>query len=149
MKNIFLLLSLTIFCSYCKSTKSLNYPSSISAGVKKISANYGADLTGNWALKSLWGIDDSKIGKGSIKIDFENKTFSGNTGCNDINGTFSIKGDLIIFDKNISIAKNNCPAYIDKKFIEMLMRVNKFNTHEGILELSQDNIVLMSYEKMI
>ena len=148
MKYIFLLLSLTVFCSYCKSTKPLNSSASISSGIKKVSANFGADLTGNWALKSLWGLDDSKINKGSIKIDFENRIFSGNAGCNDVSGTFSIKGNLLIFDKNIAITKNNCPANMDKKFIGILMRVNKFDTHDGILEFSQDNIVLISYKKV-
>ena len=147
MKNIFLLLTITMFCSFCKSTKPSNPTLNTTSHTKKYAKNYGADLNGNWELKSLWGMDSARIGKAYINMNFENRSFSGNAGCNDINGNFSFKDDLLIVDKNINIAKNECPAYIDKKFISMLLRINRFEVNDNILELSQDNIVLMTFKR--
>lgn len=148
MKNLALLLLLTVCCSYCKSTKPMSISSTSTVSSKHISKHYGTELNGKWELQRLWGMDDKKLGKGYINLDFENKSFSGNAGCNDISGTFSIKDDLLIIDKNIQIAKNECPAYNDKKFISLLMKINKYEVNDDVLELSQDNIVLMSFKRM-
>ena len=147
MKNLGLLLLLTIFCSYCKSTKPALLNKETSIHNKSLPLNYGVELTGNWELKSLWGVEEDKVSKAFINMNFETKSFTGNTGCNNISGTFSFKEELLIIDKNISIDKNNCPAYMDKKFVSMLMKINKFQIQNNALELSQDNIVLMSFKR--
>lgn len=148
MKNLALVLLLTVCCSYCKSTKPLYTSSNSIVTSKHVSKHYGTDLNGKWEVQRLWGMDDKKLGKAYINLDFQSKTFSGNAGCNDISGTFAIKDDLLIIDKHIEIAKNECPAYNDKKFISLLMKVNKYEVNDDVLELSQDNIVLMTFKRM-
>lgn len=132
--------------SNCKSTKSV-HSVSISNENHPLAKVAGSDLNGNWEVQSLWGLQNIKTTGSFIKIDFANKTFTGNTGCNDIAGSFSLKGNLFLIDKNMQVGKNACPSHLDKKFTNMLMKINKYDISNNILELSQDNIVLMTFKK--
>lgn len=145
----YLTILIIFFCfNYCRSNKSLatktNYPSII----KNVAKNYGIDLSGTWQLKGLWGIENLKTGKAFIIINFNDKVFTGNSGCNIIDGKFSLNNNLLVFDKNIKIVKNECSSFNDKNFISMLLKINKFEIHNSILELTQDNIVLMTFKKV-
>lgn len=104
-------------------------------------------LNGSWIVQNMWGIDSSKIKGAFITLDYATKSFSGSTGCNDISGNFSYTPDLSFFNKNISLTKNKCLSYNDKLFINLLLKINRFNIDSNTLELSRDDLVLISLSK--
>jgi heat shock protein HslJ len=109
--------------------------------------NYGAELDGKWMLENLWGIDSNHLRPAFITFNFDSLSFSGNTGCNSISGKFSFKNELLIVSRQIISTKMACPGYNDKNFINVLLKVNRFNIDNQKLELSQDNLVLMTFRK--
>jgi heat shock protein HslJ len=114
---------------------------------KVIPKDYGADLDGKWQVQYLWGFDSSKLRPAFLVFNFDAKTFTGNTGCNSISGKFSLKEDLLLIDKNFISTKMYCSGYNEKNFINLLLKINRFTFQDNILELSQDNLVLMSFKK--
>ncbi|CAN5196929.1 hypothetical protein BH09BAC2_BH09BAC2_19210 [soil metagenome] len=108
---------------------------------------YGAVLSGSWQVQHLWGVDDASLKPSFIQINFTDKTFTGNSGCNDISGTLNLTTENIYFNKNITTGSAPCTGYNEKGFTNLLIRINQFNVENNVLELSQDNIVLISFKK--
>ncbi len=80
-------------------------------------------------------------------ICFDKKTFTGNTGCNTISGKFTTNENYITVDKEITSTKLACPGNIEKSFLSVLLKINKFVVANGDLELSQNDIVLMKFRR--
>jgi len=112
-----------------------------------LSKSYGSELQGKWQLENLWGMDSSKLKPAFITFDFDSSRFTGNTGCNSIAGRFTLRNELLIIDRNIISTKMACPGYNDQHFITLLLKINKFTMDDRTLELSQDNLVLMTFKK--
>lgn len=104
-------------------------------------------LNGNWELQKLWGSDNKWTKNPVLVMDYDNKTFTGNNGCNNITGKFKLAGNFIAFDKQIISTKMACPGYNESAFNNALLKVNKFSITGEELELSQDYIVLLSFKK--
>jgi heat shock protein HslJ len=129
----------------CKHAKHVTAPT-----VKEpiaVPKNYGADLQGKWQLENLWGMDSTQLRPAYISFDFDSLSFTGNTGCNSISGKFSFSNELIIIDRRIISTKMACPGYNDKNFINLLLKINRFNIENNTLELSQNDLVLMTFRK--
>ena len=138
MKNLAILL---LFLVACKSTKHITVEN------KTATETFEASLKGSWKLQFLWGVDSSKLRPGNLEFDTNAGTFSGNTGCNAIGGKFTFKKDVIVFDKSMITTHMACPGYNDRNFTDLLLKVNKLTINNKTLELSQDNLVLMSLRK--
>ncbi len=109
--------------------------------------NPGEDLTGLWELQRLWGTDNKFTTVPYIAIDFDNKTFTGNTDCNSISGKFITNENYITVDKRITSTKMACPGNIEKSLLSVLLKINKFTVNNNELEMSQNDIVLLKFIK--
>lgn len=105
-------------------------------------------LSGTWIVQNMWGIDSSKIKGAFITLNYTTRSFSGSTGCNDISGSFLYAPDLSFFNKNITGTKNKCSAYNDKAFTNLLLKINRFSIDSNTLELSKDDLVLITLKKL-
>jgi heat shock protein HslJ len=143
MRKVIVILLVSISVLSCKHSKHIKAPVTTSAGKIIVPKDYGADLEGNWNVEYVWGIDKTKLKPSTVVMDFKNKTFTANSGCNTVNGTFFFKDELLIIDKKMDITKLPCKGYNERAFINVLLKINRFNFAGDTLELSQDNIVLM------
>src|SRR6185295_14100575 len=78
-----------------------------------------AELNGNWELvmfsagsKTLSEIFTMK----KPELQLENGRLSGSTGCNRVNGTYSVSGNQIQFGPNLAMTKMGCPNYDENIF---------------------------------
>ncbi|MEO6327356.1 MAG: META domain-containing protein [Ginsengibacter sp.] len=148
MRNIYLIILLALTLSSCRTSKPVTKPEIIQPPseivVEKI---VGIELSGTWALQKLWGSENKWVKPPEIDIDFNDKTFTGNTGCNSISGKFAIDGNYLAFAKEILTTKVACPGYNEKRLLAVLLKINRYAVDNNVLELSQDDIVLMKFIK--
>jgi heat shock protein HslJ len=109
-----------------------------------------ADLNGNWELvffpsgsKTLAEIFTMK--RPELKL--ENGNLSGTTGCNRINGPYTVSGNSIQFGPNLAMTKMGCPNYDENIFLEAFNKVNRYQLKGNELQLLQDSALLMSFSK--
>lgn len=86
-----------------------------------------------------------------INFNLNNKTFSGNSGCNTISGKFTINDNYLGFDKEILSTKMACTDANsnrnEKSFLSALLKINKYTLNKDELELGQGEIVLMKFKR--
>ena len=150
MKKIFLIVLIAGSLYNCRTPKPvtkhepLEEPAKASSEIE-VEKNTGKELTGLWELQKLWGTDNKWTTAPYLDIDFDNKTFTGNTGCNAVSGKFTADEYYIAVDKEIISTRMACPGNIEKSFLSVLLKINKFVVTNGGLELSQNDIVLMKF----
>ena len=143
MQKIFLsiLLGLTVIsCSTSKKT-------SISTTDVPIEKYNSKKLKGYWELQMLFASASKWNKTPYLILDQKEQTFSGNSGCNTINGKFTTSGSFIAFDKNFTSTKMACADNSEKEFLSTLQKVNKYTAANDELELSQGEIVLMKFKR--
>jgi heat shock protein HslJ len=88
-------------------------------------------LAGDWYLRPVLP-SDTAAGKLPM-LRFEPRTgkFLGSTGCNQMSGSFSTKGDQLSFDKNINTTKLACEGYNEKEFLSNMLRVDRFKIKDS------------------
>lgn len=108
-------------------------------------------LNGSWQLQMIFASDNNWTNVPSMSINLTDRTFSGNSGCNNIKGQFTISGSYLGFDKNIISTKKACASAADnlyeKGFLSALLKVNKYTINNDELELGQGEIVLMKFKR--
>ncbi len=82
-----------------------------------------------------------------LKFDLNGNKFTGNTGCNNINGHFILKEESLVFSEQILSTKLSCPGYNEKVFIENLTRTTQYKIENGLLQLMTDRTVLSTWIK--
>ena len=109
-----------------------------------------SEVNGNWQLvmfpsgtKTLAEV--FTMNRPELKM--ENGKVSGSTGCNRINGTYTLSGNGITFGSNLAITKMGCPNYDENIFLDAFNRVNKYQIRNNELMLMHDSTLLMSFSK--
>ncbi len=62
-------------------------------------------------------------------------------------GTFSFEGVKIKFNEQIITTKMACDGYNENEFINTLLKVSTYKIRDSVLELSQNDIVLLTFRK--
>jgi heat shock protein HslJ len=147
MRNILIIL-ITLAHFNCKSVKPVAKPEVTQPESEVVTEKIaGKQLNGAWQLQTLWGAESNWQVAPEIIFDFENKKFTGNTGCNSMSGKFSIYASYITIDKEIITTKMACDNYNEQRFLDLLLKVNRYTAEDNILELSQNDIVLLTFIK--
>ena len=94
-----------------------------------------ANLAGEWYLQPVLPSDTVTGHIPKLSFDLAQKKFKGFTGCNEMNGRFSILANTLSFDKDISVTKIACEGFNEKDFIINLLRVTGYQIKNGILTL--------------
>lgn len=101
------------------------------------------DLNGNWQLSAMNGVEYAagKFEGEAPTLQFFQRDlkFGGYSGCNEIFGTFLIKGNEIRIDKNIGSTRMYCEKSAEKVFISFLHLVNHFERKNDKLILTSEN----------
>ncbi len=145
MRKIFLYIIFGIGITSCHSSKKIVTDNVVVE--KKIAPN----LNGSWQLQMIFASDNNWSNVPSMNINLTDRAFSGNSGCNNIKGKFTLIDSYLGFDKNIISTKMACASAADnryeKAFLSALLKVNKYTINNDELELGQGEIVLMKFKR--
>ena len=104
-----------------------------------------------WALESIQGVKYSRA-EGqelhpTIEIYPEEERFSGNTGCNNMNGSMNVEGDKISFS-DITQTKMFCVDVDETIFLTALSKANKYKIEKMRLYLFEDDKEVLVFKKI-
>lgn len=155
MKLLSILL-LAGFIYACNGTDSAtNTPSSDSPAVRvdspqAISPQEARDtvtLAGTWFLLPVLPTDTGAGRTPQLNINLGEKTFSGNTGCNSMNGSFDYTDSSMVFNERIMMTKMACPGYNEGAFVKNLLRTNRFRFEDSVLILMVEETELSRWSR--
>ncbi|WP_205507953.1 META domain-containing protein [Longitalea arenae] len=92
-------------------------------------------LGGLWFLQPVLASDTATGKIPRLEFNLETKRFTGNTGCNNMNGSFDFTDSTLQFNQRIVTTKMACIGYNEKAFLENLLRTNSYRLQNGILIL--------------
>ena len=92
-------------------------------------------LAGSWYLIPALPADTGAGKTPQLNINLSAKTFSGNTGCNSMSGSFDYTDSSLVFNERIMLTKMACTGYNEEAFIKNLLRTNRFRFEDSALIL--------------
>jgi heat shock protein HslJ len=106
-------------------------------------------LGGLWFLQPVL-VSDTATGKiPRIVLDLSSKGFTGNTGCNEMKGTFEYTDSSLTFNQHITTTRMNCTGYNEKAFLNNLLRTNRYRLENGMLILMFDGTELSRWTRKV
>jgi len=110
-------------------------------------APHTTQLDGKWFLQPVLPSDTATGKVPYIAFDTKKNRFSGNTGCNSMNGKFELSGNSLRFDSNMITTKMACTGYNENAFIKSLLRTNGYKFDNGVLVLLFDGTELSRWTR--
>lgn len=113
--------------------------------------NSSDDTTNTVSLEGAWQLQpvlpsDTATGKiPTLVFDLNSKKFQGNTGCNNMSGSFYLVNDSLSFNEQILMTKMACAGYNEEGFIQSLTKANKYKIEKGVLQLMQQQTILSKW----
>ena len=107
-------------------------------------------LDGPWYLQPVLASDTASGKRPTLQLDLKKSRFTGNTGCNNMNGKFwySATDSSISFSEKLITTKMACPAYNEKAFLKSLLLTTHYKLKNGVLTLlAEDNTELSRWER--
>ena len=104
-------------------------------------------LEGQWYLQPLLSSDTSTGKFPVLKFNVSSSSFSGNTGCNTMRGSFQKTDSSLQFNSNIMTTKMSCQGYDEAAFIKSLLRTNRYKIENGVLILMFDSTELSRWTR--
>jgi heat shock protein HslJ len=101
-------------------------------------------LAGVWHLQPVLASDTATGKTPEIRFDLIKSHFSGNTGCNAMNGEFwySSNDSSLSFSDKFAVSRMICQGYNEQGFIKSLKSANHYRFEKGVLILMSDNTEL-------
>lgn len=133
----------------------ITYKSNIESAVVNHDSTYikairdTTSLAGNWKLLPVLASDTAAGKIPQINFNVKTHRFSGNTGCNEMSGSFINKQDALSFSQNIISTKMACPGYNEKAFFDNLLKTNRYEIKDGVLQLMYNATVLSKWVRHI
>ena len=106
-------------------------------------------IAGTWNLIPALSSDTAAGKIPQLKFDLKTNRFSGNTGCNSMAGSFVIKQDALSFGENIISTKMACPGYNEKIFLDNLLKTNRYQIKNGVLQLMYNTTILSQWSRHV
>jgi len=110
-------------------------------------AQADTSLNGEWFLQPVLASDTAAGKFPSIKFNVVKGTFTGNTGCNRMNGTFKRTDTSLTINEHIAITKMVCPGFNEAAFLKTLLNTNRYKKEDGILVLMFDQTELSRWTR--
>jgi heat shock protein HslJ len=106
-------------------------------------------LDGLWFLEPML-VSDTATGKiPRLELNLATKRFTGNTGCNNMSGTFDFTDSSLQFNQRIITTKMSCIGYNEKAFLENLLRTNTYRLQSGRLILMFNQTELSHWTRKV
>jgi heat shock protein HslJ len=133
-----------ILCSFIKQSGNLTH-----AALKNNSLDAANDTTiaGVWVLQPVLSSDTAAGRLPQLNFNPGSKKFTGNTGCNDISGSFFISKDSLAFNEHIIATRKMCEGYNEKAFIDNLTKTNHYKIVDGVLQLMSEQTILSKWTR--
>lgn len=107
--------------------------------------NDTATLEGRWELMPVLTSDTAAGKIPFIVFNVKSGRFTGNTGCNNISGAFLLSQDALQFNERLISTKKACPGYNEEAFMENLLKTNRYQIQDGVLQLMYNTTVLSKW----
>lgn len=146
MRPFTLLISIMVLS--CNGSPGNNLPTHDSTKQEKIDTSIDTSVTqvpqpqpdttkldGLWFLQPVLASDTATGKIPRLEFNLKTKRFTGNTGCNNMNGSFDFTDTTLQFNQQIITTKMACVGYNEKAFLENLLRTNSYRLQNGILIL--------------
>ena len=146
MKNL-LFAQLIIPLIIC--TSNILSPSFAKGPVPNIKMLDTVSLQGKWKLMPVMASDTAAGKIPFLDFDLKAGKFSGNTGCNNISGSFLFKEDALQFGENMISTKMECTGYNEKAFLDNLIKTNRYEIKDGVLQLMYNTTILSKWVRHI
>lgn len=92
-------------------------------------------LNGEWFLQPVLPSDTATGQFPSLKFQLSANKFTGNTGCNTMNGTIRHTDSTLQFNENIRVTKKICTGYNERAFLQNLLMTNYYIFEDSVLIL--------------
>ena len=102
-------------------------------------------LAGRWELLPVMPSDTAAGIIPYINFDLQEGRFSGNSGCNNMGGKFSVEKDVLKFGENMISTKEICPGYNERPFLDNLLKTNRYEIKDGVLQLMYNTTILSKW----
>lgn len=106
-----------------------------------------ATLAGTWYLLPVLASDTGAGRLPQLNFNLADKTFSGNSGCNSMSGTFEYSDTSLVFNERIMLTKMFCQGYNEQAFIKNLLRTNHYEFRDSILILKFEETELSQWAR--
>jgi heat shock protein HslJ len=106
-------------------------------------------LEGEWVLQPVLASDTAAGRLPRIHFTLSSKKFSGNTGCNEMSGSFFLRGDSLSFNEQMVTTRKACEGYNEKTFIDNLTKTNRYKIVDGVLQLMSDQTILSKWTRKV
>lgn len=135
MKNLFLGMLAAVFVVSCGTVALTN---SSSAGKEMVSIE-----------NTKWTLADSVKGK-TPTLTIESGKVNGNSGCNNFFGTLALDASTGAFRASqMGSTRMACENMaVENNFLSMMQKVNRYVTRGNTLELYQNDLLLLKFNKM-
>jgi len=107
-------------------------------------------LAGEWYLQPVLPSDTAAGKTPVLRFDLKKSHFTGNTGCNNMNGKFwfSANDSSLSFSERLVTTRMACTGYNEKAFIKSLLRTTHYRVRNGVLTfLGEDNSELSHWAR--
>ena len=146
MKHVILFIAIAIIlCAFTKQNTNSNHFTA--KNNYSIAADDTATLAGNWVLQPVLSSDTASGSIPKLNFNLSSKKFSGNTGCNNMSGSFFISKDSLSFNEHFIATRKMCEGYNEKAFIDNLTKTNHYKIVDGVLQLMNDQTILSKWTR--
>lgn len=104
-------------------------------------------LNGQWYLQPVLASDTAAGRYPAINFNVAKGTFTGNTGCNRMSGTFKRTDTSLEFNERIMTTKMACTGYNEAAFIKTLLSTNRYKKQDSVLVLMFDQTELSRWTR--
>jgi heat shock protein HslJ len=107
-------------------------------------------LGGTWYLQPVLASDTAAGKVPILQLDLKKSKFTGNTGCNNMRGSFwySKTDSSLSFSDKITMTRMACPGYNEPAFVKSLQHTNHYRLRNGMLTLlAEDNSELSHWTR--
>lgn len=104
-------------------------------------------LNGEWFLQPVLASDTAAGKFPSIKFNVSKGTFTGHTGCNRMNGSFTLTDSTLVISERLATTKMLCPGFNEAAFLKTLLNTNRYKREEGVLILMFDQTELSRWTR--
>jgi heat shock protein HslJ len=122
------------------------YSDSIPAGRESVK---NETLGGEWHLQPVLASDTASGKIPLLNFDLKTNRVKGNTGCNSFSGTFIASAQSLHFNNDIVSTKMACPGYNEKAFVDNLLKTNRYQIKQGVLQLMYNTTVLSKWTRTV
>jgi heat shock protein HslJ len=120
----------------------VTHPKDTAATVKTVVAPPDTTtLGGTWWLQPVLPSDTAAGRTPTLSLDLAKSHFTGNTGCNNMRGTFwfSAKDSSLSFSDKVIQTRMACPGYNEASFMKSLRSAGRYRLRSGMLILLSDD----------